>query len=279
MNGEPYQRELHIALKLAQDAGAAAMARYQRQNLDIQSKGADGPVTEADRAAHRLITLELAEAFPKDAIVSEEGEDDYRRRQGHRTWIVDPLDGTSDFIAGNGEFTILIGLVEHGRPTLGVIYQPVGDALYYAVRGQGAFLVCEEKPPRPLHVSDEKLPACMTAVVSRSHRSKAVDDVLKAIRPAREIVCGSVGLKIAKVVLGEADLYFHPSRMTKIWDTAGPQVILEEAGGIITDFAGNPLRYDADEIAHTHGIAVSNGAAHTKLLELAREAAHAHGLI
>lgn len=273
-----YEKQLRTAMKLARDAGGAVMARYQKRDLSIQSKGAEGPVTEADRAAHRLIVNELTEAFPGDVVLSEEGEDDPRRLAGGPVWIVDPLDGTADFIAANGEFSVLIGYVVAGRPVAGVVYQPVGDALFYAMQGAGAFVEAEEKPAARLRVSDVRDPARMTAVVSRNHRSKHVDQVMKAIAPARETTCGSVGLKITKLVLGDADLYFHPSKMTKLWDTAGPQVLLEEAGGILTDFAGRPLRYDQPALAHTHGLAASNGTAHAALLKLAEAAATDAGL-
>lgn len=278
MNAD-FEKQLRIAMKLARDAGGAVMARYQKSDLAIQSKGAEGPVTEADRAAHRLIVNELTEAFPGDAVLSEEGEDDPRRLAGGPAWIVDPLDGTADFIAANGEFSVLIGYVVRGMPVVGVVYQPVGDALFYAVKGEGAFVEVEEKPPARLRVSDVQNLARMTAVASRNHRSKHVDQVLKAIGPAREITCGSVGLKITKLVLGDADFYFHPSKMTKLWDTAGPQIILEEAGGVLTDFAGRLLRYDLPQLAHAHGLAASNAQAHEELLERVRPVAEQAGLL
>lgn len=280
MSSKPnYDLQLRKASKLARDAGAAVMARYQRSDLDIQSKGAEGPVTEADRAAHRLITSELAAAFPDDAILSEEGADDPRRLTGGAAWIIDPLDGTADFIAANGEFSVLIGYVVAGEPVIGVVYQPVGDALYYAVKGKGAFAEIEGRPPVKLRVTDTKVPEQMTAAVSRNHRGKTVNAVLEDIKPAREIPCGSVGLKITKLVQGEADLYFHPSNMTKLWDTAAPQVILEEAGGILTDFAGERLRYDTPELANTRGIAASNNRVHAELLKRVRATAVKAGLV
>ncbi len=279
MSTPDYEKHLRLATKLARDAGAAVMARYQRSDLDIQSKGAEGPVTEADKAAHRLITNELTEAFPQDAVLSEEGNDDPRRLTGVPTWIVDPLDGTADFIAGNGEFSVLIGYVVAGHPVVGVVYQPVGDALYYAVQNEGAFAEIEGRPPTRLRVTDEKEASRMTAVVSRNHRSRNIDAMLKLIGPARETTCGSVGLKVTKLVLGEAEIYFHPSPKTKLWDTAGPQIILEEAGGILTDFAGMPLRYDIAELANSGGLAASNGRVHTELLRTVESVAVSAGLI
>ena len=275
-----YDKELRLAMKLARDAGGAVMARYQRTDLEVQSKGAEGPVTEADRAAHRLIVNEIHEAFPDDVILSEEGdEDDGRRLKGDRTWVIDPLDGTADFIAGNGEFSILIGLVIGGKPVVGVVYQPVGENLFYAVQGQGAFVEAGEKPPTRLRVSDEKHIDRMTATVSRNHRSRNLDRMLEAIQPLNEVTCGSVGLKITRLILGQADIYFHPSNRVKLWDTAAPQVLLEEAGGVLTDFAGEPLHYDRAELAHAGGIAASNGLAHAALLERVRAIAADEGLV
>jgi 3'(2'), 5'-bisphosphate nucleotidase len=274
-----YEKQLRAAQKLARDAGAAVMARYQKSDLSIQSKGADGPVTEADKAAHRLITTELKLAFPGDAVLSEEGDDDPRRLTGAPTWVVDPLDGTADFISANGEFSVLIGYVVAGTPVVGVVYQPVGDLLFYAVAGEGAFLEDEGRPPVRLRVSDTRDVRRMTAVVSRNHRSKHVDAMLKVLAPARELTCGSVGLKITKLVLGDADVYFHPSKAVKLWDTAGPQVLLQEAGGVLTDFAGAPLQYDQPSLAHIRGLAASNGAAHAALLEAVTEQARAAGLL
>jgi 3'-phosphoadenosine 5'-phosphosulfate (PAPS) 3'-phosphatase len=161
------QHELAVAIRLARQAGDVIMGYYQT-GLAIDHKARHEPVTAADRAADDLIATGLRSAFPDDGLLTEESDDDLSRLEKARVWIVDPLDGTTEFIDETGEFSVQIALTLSGYPVLGVVYQPAKGRLFYAVQGQGAHQVHEGRTT-PLHVSTESDPARMCLVASRSH--------------------------------------------------------------------------------------------------------------
>ena len=181
--------------------------------------------------------------FPDDGILSEESKDDLSRLTKERVWIVDPLDGTKEFIARNGEFSIMIGLAIGGRPKLGVIMHPGSGQLYVGAVGMGAYLY-EDGERIPLSVSHCTELSDMVMVSSRSHRQQIVDRMRATLRITRERVSGSVGLKVGLIVRRLSDVYIHPSPGCKEWDLCAPQALLEAAGGVMTDCWGNRLRYN-----------------------------------
>ena len=134
-----FRKELDAAMRLARDAGAIIRAFYEVPPT-VRWKDPTEPVTEADRAANVFLVKQLAQLFPEDGILAEESKDDLSRLRRRHVWIVDPLDGTAEFIAHNGEFVVMIGLVVDGEPVVGVVYQPINDVLYGAARGSGAFV-------------------------------------------------------------------------------------------------------------------------------------------
>lgn len=257
--------ELKNATGIVKEAGRILL-EYYHQDYEIEFKKGDGPVTEADIASNDFITGRLRELYPDDGILSEESKDDFKRLEKNRVWSVDPMDGTREFVDKVGQFVSMIGLVENGKPVLGVVYQPTTDTLFSGVKGQGAF-VLRNGEKSPLKVSDFSDTSQMRLVVSRSHRSPLVDAIMDSLGIEKDISSGSVGLKVGLMVEQKAELYIHPNSKTKEWDTCAPQIILEEAGGKITDCWGEPLRYNKKNVYNDKGFAASNGQAHSDIIE------------
>lgn len=262
------ERELEISLRLARDAGAAILDLY-RKPIEIEQKDSFSdrePVTEADRVANDLIVSGLQREFPDDGILAEESVDTAQRLAKQRVWMVDPLDGTTGFIDGNGDFAVQIGLAQNGEAVLGVVYQPVTGVLYRAVRGQGCWIERPNFMPERATVSTQNELHLMRLAASRSHRSPRMDRVVKSFDVKEEVRRGSVGIKVGLICEQQCDLYVHLSPRTKQWDTCAPEIILHEAGGQITDLFGQPLRYNVPEVQNRNGLVASNGVIHAGLV-------------
>ncbi len=261
-------KEIEIAEQLARDAGKRILEHFHAGFVVEEkplSAGYTEPVTIADRESSTIIVEGLAKAFPDDAVLSEEEPDETEKRlRSKRVWIIDPLDGTKGFSEKQDDFAVQIGLVENGIPVLGVVFQPIGDVLYSAVRGGGAFMTTPESSARRLQVSDKQQFDEMTLAVSRSHRSKRMGRILEHFAFEKEFPHGSVGLKVGFVARQSADLYIHLSPHTKFWDTASPQIIIEEAGGRLTDIYGEEIDYSLRDVRNLNGILTSNGVSHAK---------------
>jgi 3'(2'), 5'-bisphosphate nucleotidase len=270
---ETYVNEMSIALELAREAGAAILDFYDGP-LDIQQKaGSDDrePVTQADTIANEIIVSRLLEEFPDDGILAEESIDTAHRLDKPRVWMIDPLDGTTGFIDGNGDFAVQIGLTQHGSCVLGVVYQPLTGVLYRAVRGGGCWIERPEfEQPTLARVSEARDISKMRLAASRSHRSPRMDKVVQAFGFREEVLRGSVGIKVGLIVEQQCDLYIHLSPRTKQWDTCAPEVILHEAGGRLTDLFGQPLRYNDVEVQNRNGVVASNGVSHERIVESLR---------
>ena len=267
-----YDRELRIALELAREAGAAILDLYDGP-LDIQQKfAADDrePVTQADTLANEIIVSRLLQEFPEDGILAEESIDTAHRLDKSRVWMIDPLDGTTGFIDGNGDFAVQIGLTENGACVLGVVYQPLTDVLYRATNGGGAWVERPDEAPRQGRVSDIREIGAMRLAASRSHRSSRMDQVVRSLGLQDEVLRGSVGIKVGLIVEQQCDLYVHLSPRTKQWDTCAPEIILREAGGAITDLFGQPLAYNKADLRNRNGVVASNGVAHAQIIERLR---------
>ncbi len=258
-------RELEVALRLAKEAGARVLA-LRESGLTVDRKAYDEPVTEADRQASQIICDGLRAAFPDDGLLSEEAPDDHSRLTKERVWMIDPIDGTNDFIRGDAGFAIMIGLLVGDRPALGCVYQPVGDRLYYATLGGGTFVVEGSAAPRKVHVSDVSEPAQARMVISKSHRDPIIDQVRTALGTDDELNVGSVGLKLSLIARGDRDLYVNPRGHSKLWDALGPEVILREAGGVLTNAHGGPIRYRGELLGNVDGLVASNGVLHEQVL-------------
>ena len=270
-------REIAEAARIAQTAGAMLMNIYGT-DFRVAYKAEADPVTEADTKANAYIVRELQRLFPGDGLVAEETADKSDALRGGRCWYVDPLDGTKEFIARNGEFSVMLGLAIDGVARAGVVYQPEIDKLYTGVVGAGAYLE-QRGARRSLRVSDVADPARLRLVVSRSHRNRAVAEVIARLGITQETSSGSVGLKAGLIAEQKADLYVHISDRSSAWDACGPEALLKAAGGRFTDLAGRPYRYGGSDMRNHHGILACNAAAYDAVLPVASEAARAAGLI
>ena len=261
-----YQRELDAAHAIAL-AAADVVRSYAGKKVRVDSKAGNEPVTEADHAANALIVERLRAAFPDDAILSEELPDDGSRQGAERVWMVDPIDGTSDFILGDSGFAVMIGLLIAGRPTVGVVSQPTARKTYAGIVGQGAWLETVEGR-KPMTTSTLSGPPGIRLVASKTHRTPRVDAVKRALGITDEINIGSVGLKIGLVAENARDLYVYTGGRTKIWDTCGPEAILVAAGGRVTDLDGKPLVYATTDLYNRRGIVASNGPLHDHVISV-----------
>lgn len=260
-----FETELQTARDLARSAGDVILEFYAKEIIAEEKLGVDNfyePVTEADRTASRIIVEGIAKAFPDDAVLSEEERDDPEHRLSRRrAWIIDPIDGTAGFVQKDGDFAVQIGLADAGEAVAGIVYLPVHEQLYYAARGLGAFVESRTGVER-LSVSQKADFPKMKLAVTRHHWSKKMNRVIKDFGFRQLCRRGSVGLKIGLIAEGTCDIYIHLSPRTKLWDTCAPQIILEEAGGRLTDIFGSPMRYDIEDLQNHNGILASNGIAH-----------------
>lgn len=247
---------LNLAVEAAVAAGAAILEVYESGNFDVTVKGDDSPLTRADVASHEVIAAALANTgIP---VLSEEGRDmPYsERKDWNRLWIVDPIDGTKEFIKRNGEFTVNIALVENGLPVLGVIYVPVSRTLYAAEVGQGAWRQTLDPDPHWSPAAATRLPEALsdrpyTVVASRSHLSPETQAFIDGLRTEHgevEQVSKGSSLKLCMVAEGAADCYprFAP---TMEWDTAAGQAICMAAGkDVIDQTTGQTMRYNRENL-------------------------------
>jgi len=229
-------------LALAQDAAAAILGIYDSE-FAVQHKDDDSPLTAADLASHRCIVEGLARITPDIPVLSEESAHEVateERRRWGRLWVVDPLDGTREFIKRNGEFTVNIALIENGVAVFGVVQAPVTGQLWHGGASLGAF-VREHGNDSPLRVR-EPATAPLRVAASRSHRDGRTQAFIDRMGETEPLGLGS-SLKFCRIAEGGLDVYprFGP---TSEWDTAAGQCVLEGAGGILVDPQGRPFRYN-----------------------------------
>jgi 3'(2'), 5'-bisphosphate nucleotidase len=256
-----YSRELEVAARVAREA-SVLVRKYHGTKLHIQTKAGDEPVTEADHAASELIVGRLREAFPEDVVLSEEIPDTGERLGKQRVWMVDPIDGTRDFVMGETNFVVMLGLAVDGRPAVGAVGHPLSERVYGGAVGAGAWREEASGERTPLHTSTLSQPPDIRLVASKSHRTSRIDEVKRALQITDEMNVGSIGLKIGLVSEALRDLYVYTGGRTKIWDTCGPEAILAAAGGRMTDVDGNPLVYDKPDLYNRRGLVASNGPLH-----------------
>jgi len=227
---------------IAEQAGRAIMAIYA-DGFSVTAKDDHSPLTEADLAAHRLIVAALNTLTPQWPVLSEESSAEAvaERLRWPRYWLVDPLDGTREFIKRNGEFSVNIALVDHHESVLGVIHAPVAGYCCSGARGHDAEMIEADGSRRRLQARSER-PACLRVAGSRSHGAARLALVLDRIGDHECIAMGSA-LKFCLIAAGSADVYFRFGPTCE-WDTAAGQAIIEAAGGQVTDLDLKPLRYN-----------------------------------
>ena len=253
--------ELDIAIKAAQEASNVILDIYQK-DYNISTKTDNSPVTDADLESNKIINKILSNT--KYSILSEEDVDDQSRLSKDMIWIVDPLDGTSDFIDKTGEFTVMIALVQNKKPILGVIAWPTEKTLFVAQKNCGAFRYSNDKWDKISVTKIENLSKCRT-IGSRHHLSDKEKEFIKKIGIKDFSSIGS-SLKVGKISSGEAEVYITTTNKMKEWDTAASYCIITEAGGKMTDMLGNELTYNNKNVYHQNGILVTNGFIHNKIV-------------
>ncbi len=271
---------LAIARSVGWGASYLLRSYYQADinegNLEVKDKK-DGPVTSADLAVNHYILDKLKSALGDEefAYMSEETyklqSPEYFNKPW--VWIIDPLDGTRDFIDKTGEYAIHIALVQDKRPVLAIVACPELEKQYYATLGGGTFAETRDGALTPIKVSDRKQVEDLTLVVSRTHRDQRFNQLLEHLPCKKQKFVGSVGCKIATIVEQEADVYISLSGKSapKDWDMAAPELILTEAGGQFTHFNGDPLQYNTGDVNQWGGLMASNGHCHAQLCQEAEK--------
>jgi len=259
-----YEREIEAAREAARSAADSILGLYG-PDVEVRWKGENDPVTAADEASTRVILEHLRATFPDDAVLIEERADDPGRREHRRVWIVDPLDGTREFIDRIPEFCVMIGLVEDGEPVAGVVHVPLTGTVLVGSRGSPARRIDADGTSVELSCTPVPSIEAMRLVVSRSHRSEKITRAKDLLGITAEVPSGSVGMKVARLVTGEADLYIHLGPGIKLWDACAPDAILRAAGGTMTDPAGVPIDYGAESVHCPIGLLASAGEHHAAI--------------
>lgn len=257
-----YSRELAIAKKAAFAAGRVLVSYWRTRDYEVNSKGRGQPVTEADLEANRTIRRIITAEFPKDGWLSEETADSGDRLARERVWIVDPLDGTKEFIQGIPEFSVAIALSHDGEAVVGVTYNPIKREMYSAASGIGCFL-----GRKRVKVTRTRVLKRATVLASRSEIARGewqVFDGVVAVSPT-----GSVAYKLAMVAAGKGDATFTRSPKSE-WDIASGAALIAQGGGRLTDVNGEPVRLNQKKVK-LNGLIASNGVLHKQLMKLAQE--------
>jgi myo-inositol-1(or 4)-monophosphatase len=256
-------RERDVAVAAAREAGALIL-RYYAERVEVREKGPDSPVTKADTEANAAIHRAIGAAFPGDGWLSEETADSTDRLAKQRTWVVDPLDGTKEFIAHIPEFCVCIALTEAGKPIVAVQYNPAADRLYVAVRGQGTTV-----NGAPARVSAERNVAEARVMASRSEDKRGEWDAFKP--RCRVVLTGSVAFKLGELATGAGDATFTLTPKNE-WDICAGTLLVEEAGGTVTGLDGKPLVFNQPSPLRP-GMIATNGVLHAGITALIAEVA------
>ena len=254
--------ELDIAIQAAKEAGDGILEIYN-SDYKTSTKNDDSPVTDADLKSNEIIKKILSQT--KHHILSEEDKDDLSRLSQDTIWIVDPLDGTSDFIDKTGEFTVMIALIKNNKPILGVIGWPTEKILFIAQKESGAFRFSNNEWNKISVTQISEISKCRT-IGSRHHLSDKEKSFIKKLGVENFTSIGS-SLKVGKISSGEAEAYITMTNKMKEWDSAASYCIISEAGGKMTDMSGNEITYNNKDVYHQNGILVTNGLVHNKIVE------------
>jgi 3'(2'), 5'-bisphosphate nucleotidase len=250
---------LQIARTSAREASSIIMAAYGSKVFS--EKDDKSPVTVTDAKVHDLLDTELSKTGI--SVFSEEGAGAIHPYP-ERLWIIDPIDGTRGFINGTGDFAVMIGLLEKGRPVLGVLHLPTTNTQYYAMKGQGAFKVQGDALPEKLFVSDRHVPE-LIATQSINHSAPYMTSVAAALEVTETIKIGGIGVKAGIIAEARGDYFLTLGNLGE-WDVCAPEIITLEAGGSVTDIHGDPLTYANADGHIQNGAVFSNSACHREVL-------------
>lgn len=249
------EKVLEVCREISVTAGEAIMKIYDScEDMQVEYKEGDMPLTAADKASNRLIVERLGREFPEIAMLSEEEKDHGERLENEYCFIVDPLDGTKEFVKRNGQFTVNIALSYQHKSILGVIYVPVTGELYYALKGKGAFLETKDGKVKKLCVSDRT--EDLRVVMSNSHGCEQMDRLLEKYHLTNFVSVGS-SLKGCMVARGDAEVYYRYNP-TMEWDTAAMQCIVEESGAIFRQMDDTEMLYNREDSLNEKGFYIIN---------------------
>lgn len=262
-----FEKELEAAL-----AAASAAAKYVLEEYANFTPMPNAPAsisTHVDRESQEIILRHLRTAFPADGLVAEEATPTLATAPADapRTWIVDPIDGTRGFVMKNGEFSVMVGLTVGEVPVLGVVIEPVLDRVTYAVAGSGCFVRIGGGEPRRCQVTGVSELAASTAVISHSKPGKPPKPSIVALAPARTVETFSAGIKLAMVARGDVDFYLNEYANFHDWDVCAGHVLVEEAGGKVTELRGGVIRYGRTGAGQRKGMIASNGLIHDAIVQ------------
>jgi 3'(2'), 5'-bisphosphate nucleotidase len=257
----PWTPDIELSAQLLRAvrlAGQAILAHYQAASDQFQSKADQSPVTQADLAAHHVLTGQLQQWTPHIPVVSEEDESSWTvRTQAPRFWLIDPLDGTKEYLSRNGQFTVNLALIDQHTSVWGCVYAPALDQLYWGSRAQGAFMT-QAGQTRPLHLTPPATPLTHCRVVaSKSHMDEGTLAFIERLGPSTLVQAGS-SLKFCLIAQDQADIYPRLAPTCE-WDTAAAHAVLEAAGGRVVDLQGDTLRYGKPEVLNPFFVAARAG--------------------
>lgn len=262
-----FSEDIKLAIEAALEAGEAALEIYN-QDFGSTFKEDKEPLTEADLKSDEIIQKKLVKTgYP---ILSEENSDDKSRLDYSKIWIIDPVDGTSDFVSKTGQFSIMIGLVEDNEAIGGVIFQPSENALCVAQKGKGCFLKTWKEWTK-LKVTKNSQLNRSRVIGSKHHLSESEKRFLDQLNIADFRQHGSAGLKVVEICKGTAEFYFTTTNKIKHWDSCAAHCLIAEAGGKVTDMNGYPIKYNTDLVNHEFGFLFSNGLLHNQILDKYKE--------
>lgn len=250
---------------------ATIIEKIYATNFETEYKPGDEPVTLADKKSDEYIVSSLKKEYPNDRILSEEEGLYTPSSPNNKTWFIDPIDGTKEFIAKNGEFATQIGLAIDEKLDFGLVYQPIGKNLYIAAKGEGCWWLSNDKGWVKLEVKEPNFDNLRIAV-SRSHPC-GIGQKVHTLLKGKGIVChGGVGLKLMAIAKNQADYYINNSNKTKAWDVAAPEILFKEAGGLMSDITGEDFCYNPLNYKHEHGVmAIASKSLYKKVLDITKE--------
>jgi fructose-1,6-bisphosphatase/inositol monophosphatase family enzyme len=262
--------DIQKIVSIARKAGEIVMKYKESGKLETTYKtGPYDPVTIADKEAGEYITTEIKKLYPEDKILSEESADVPKDYEG-RVWMIDPIDATMNYVSGGTSFSIMIGLTIDGKPQAGVVYLPARDWMFYASKGEGSWMTNGQKTKK-LQIRDVDEINEATAIMATGYDKKVKWRFLERMPVSKIIVDNSVGTRLARIAMNDADLHVCTSTTIKKWDTCAGQVILEEAGGIMTDLEGSELDYKKETLEWDKSFVATSPKIHKRVLEWVRK--------
>jgi 3'(2'), 5'-bisphosphate nucleotidase len=258
-----YEKELQAMIKAAYDAEKVIKEIYAKP-FSVEIKSDNSPVTAADKGADALIRKELSSSFPTYGLLTEESKDDKSRLEKENIFIVDPVDGTKEFVAHNGEFCTNIGLAHNHEVVAGVINVPMIDTIYYAIKGQGAYKMVKGREPVRIHVNNKD--TNLTCLISKSFFNEKEDAMIKKHSDKIRLVTSlGAAMKFCAIAEGKAEVSYRMGSSTKEWDIAAGDIILSEAGGYMGKPDGTSYKYNRDDVYNREGYVLANKKENAKL--------------